>query len=143
MQGNEPPASILHPISMHMKAALVALVLSSGTVFFSGCTACNTKPSNPNQVREKTAEATAELKDDAKAVAQGIKEGWSRPTSEKPLNLNTASKAQLRSLPGITDDDADRIIAGRPYSSEHELLDRRIVSREEYRKIADSLTVKR
>jgi len=128
---------------MHVKAAVLALVLCSSAMFFTGCTACNTKPSNPNQVREETAKTTAELKDDAKAVAQGIKEGLSRPSSDHPLDLNSASKSQLTSLPGITDDKADRIIAGRPYASEHDLLDRRIVSREEYRKIADSITVKK
>ena len=70
-----------------------------------------------------------------------MREGLSRPSPDKPLNLNSASKAQLMSLPGIDDAAADRIIAGRPYSSEHELLERRIVSREEYNKIADSITV--
>ena len=43
----------------------------------------------------------------------------------------------------MDDASADRIIAGRPYTSEHELLERRIVSREEYDKIADSITVKK
>jgi len=128
---------------MHVKAALLAFVLCCGGMFLTGCTACNTKPSNPNQVRETTAETTAELKNDAKAVAQGIKEGWSRPSSDHPIDLNSASKGQLTSLPGITDEDADRIIAARPYSAEHDLLDRRLVSRDEYRKIADSITVKK
>ncbi len=41
----------------------------------------------------------------------------------------------------MDDATADRVIAGRPYSSEHQLLERRIVSREEYNKIADSVTV--
>jgi competence protein ComEA len=94
-------------------------------------------------VRQKTAEATAELKENAKAVAQGVREGLTRPSPDKPLDLNTASKAQLMSLPGMDDATADRVIAARPYSSEHELLDRRIVSREEYNKIADSITVKK
>jgi DNA uptake protein ComE-like DNA-binding protein len=57
--------------------------------------------------------------------------------------MNHASKAQLTSLPGIDDAAADRIIGGRPYASEHELLERRIVSRDEYNKIADSVTVKK
>ena len=48
---------------------------------------------------------------------------------------------QLMSLPGMSDAAADRIIAGRPYSSEHQLLERGIVSRDEYNKIADSITV--
>jgi hypothetical protein len=34
------------------------------------------------------------------------------------------------------------VIAGRPYSSEHQLLDKHILSRDQYNKIADSITVK-
>jgi len=128
---------------MHVKSTLLSFVLCCGLMFFVGCTGCNTTPSSPDQVRQKTAEATAELKDNAKAVAQGIKEGLTRPSADHPLDLNSASKSQLTSLPGISDEAADRIIAGRPYSNEHELLDRRIVSREEYSKIADSITVKK
>jgi DNA uptake protein ComE-like DNA-binding protein len=128
---------------MRVQVILLALVLSALPLFFTGCTACNTKPTSPDQVREKTAEATAELKENAKAVAQGLREGLTRPSPDKPLDLNQASKAQLMSLPGMDDASADRVIAGRPYSSEHELLERRIISREEYNKIADSITVKK
>lgn len=127
-----------------MRAGIVtlALMVSALPIGFAGCNACyNSPPSNPQQLREKTAEATATLKDDAKAVGQGIREGLTRPSPDKPLNLNSASKAQLMSLPGIDDAAADRIIAGRPYSSGHQLLDRHIVSREEYNKIADSVTI--
>ena len=127
--------------NMKVKVALLTLIFSSGSVFFTGCA----KPSDPNQVREKTAETTAEMKNDAKAVVQGIREGLgsSGATADHPLDLNAASKDQLTGLPGISGDDADRIIAARPYSSKHDLLDRRIVSGQEYRKIADSIAVKR
>ncbi len=101
------------------------------------------KPTSPDQVRQETAAATAQLKDDAKAVAQGVREGLTRPSADQPVDLNTASKAQLMSLPGMDDAAAERVIAGRPYSSEHQLLERRILSREEYGKIADSITVKK
>jgi DNA uptake protein ComE-like DNA-binding protein len=102
---------------------------------------CNTQPSNPDQVRAKTAQATAEIKQDAQAMAQGVRDGLTRPSPDKPLNLNNATKGQLMSLPGMDDASADRVIAGRPYSNEHELLERKIISREEYNKIADSVTV--
>jgi len=125
---------------MQVRVTLLALVAGS-VLCIGGCTACNSKPASPDQVREKTAEATAELKDNAKAVAQGVREGLERPSSDKPLDLNKASKAQLMSLPGMDDASADRVIAGRPYSNEHELLDKKIISREEYNKIADSITV--
>ncbi len=128
---------------MRTKIVLLALVLSGSQIILTGCNACSVQPSNPDQVREKTAQATADLKDNAKAVAQGIREGLNRPTSDHPLDLNLASKSQFLSLPGIDDAAADRIIAARPYADTHQLIDKRIISREEYSKIADSITVKK
>ena len=49
-------------------------------------------------LKEQTAQATADVKRDAKAVAAGISEGWSR---DKQLDLNTATNDQLLSLPGV------------------------------------------
>lgn len=123
-----------------MRTMVSALLLSTAALWF---TACNSKPQTPEQVREKTAQATAELKDNAKAVAEGVRDGLTRPSADKPVDLNSASKSQLMGLPGIDTSAADRIIAGRPYSSEHELLEKHIVSRDEYNKIADSITVRK
>jgi DNA uptake protein ComE-like DNA-binding protein len=95
---------------------------------------------NPDQLREKTAQATAEVSRDAKAMAEGVKEGLSR---DKTLNLNKASKDELLSLPGVTDHEADRIIAQRPFDNTHELVSRRIVSQEEYDKIKDRIIAAR
>jgi competence protein ComEA len=124
---------------MRPKTFLLALVVSALPIGFVACN--NNQSPSPEQVRQKTAEATATIKDDAKALGEGVREGLSRPSSDKPLDLNTASKASLMGLPGIDDASADRIIADRPYSSEHQLLDKRVVSRDEYSKIAGSVTV--
>ncbi len=93
-------------------------------------------------MRRETADATAQLKANAKAVAEGLKDGLTRPSTDHPLDLNAASKSQLKTLPGITDDAADRIIANRPYKNQHELLEKRVISRDEYNRIADAITVK-
>ena len=95
---------------------------------------------NPQDLKEKTAKATAQIKRDAKAVASGIREGWSR---DKPLDLNTATKEQLQTLPGVTGSQADRIIAGRPYQQPGDLVSRHILPRAEYAKIADLIKVKK
>jgi DNA uptake protein ComE-like DNA-binding protein len=102
-------------------------------------TACTSQKPSPDEVREKTAQATSDIKQDAKALAQGVKEGWNR---DQPLDVNTASKDQLLSLPGMSDAGADRIIAGRPYSSASELVSRRAVSQAEYDRIKDQVTAK-
>ena len=56
---------------MRVRTILLALAVSVLPLLYTACTACYTKPQNPEQVREKTAEATAQLKDNAKAVAEG------------------------------------------------------------------------
>jgi|ERR1700733_4159181 DNA uptake protein ComE-like DNA-binding protein len=111
---------------------------------FSGAILCLTAACAPNQspdqLREKTAQATAEVSRNAKAMAEGVKEGLSR---DKTVNVNKAPKDDLLNLPGITDHEADRIIAERPFNNTHELVSRRIVSQEEYDKIKDRLIAAR
>jgi competence protein ComEA len=102
----------------------------------AGCT----QPQNTKDLKEKTAQATAEVKRDAEAVVAGVREGWSR---DKPLDLNTATKEQLLSLPGVTTAEADRVIAGRPYNEPGAVVTRRIMSKTEYDKIADQVTAKK
>jgi DNA uptake protein ComE-like DNA-binding protein len=85
---------------------------------------CTQKPQNSQDLREKTAQTTAAMKRDAKAVASGIREGWSR---DKQLDLNSATRDELMSLPGVNDAAADRVIAGRPYGDPGQLVTRRIL----------------
>src|ERR1700681_2774750 len=122
---------------MDMRSPL-GLAIFAG-VLLCGLSAC-TKNQNPQELKEKTARATAELKVDAKAVAAGVREGWSR---DKPLNVNTATREQLLSLPGVTGAEADGVIAGRPYDDPGQLVTRRILPQGKYDKIADRLTAKK
>jgi len=57
--------------------------------------------------------------------------------------LNTATREQLRSLPGMTAEEADRVIAGRPYNEPGELVTRHIMPKTEYDKIADQVTARK
>lgn len=128
---------------MRTATITLALAVSALPIGFAGCNACyNNSSPTPEQVRQKTADATAELKNDARALGEGVREGLTRPTPEKPLDLNHATKGQIMGLPDMDDGTADRIIAGRPYTSEHQLLEKHIVSRDEYTRIADVITVK-
>jgi len=112
---------------------LAALVLLAALM---GCTQQQSSP----DLKTQTAQATAEIKHDAQEVVAGIREGWSQ---EKPLDLNTATKDQLLSLPGITVAQAHRVIAGRPYTDPGEMVTRHIMPKTEYDKISDRVTAKK
>jgi DNA uptake protein ComE-like DNA-binding protein len=127
---------------MRVPSVLLVLIAVPFLLLLAGCSACSTQPSNPERVRQATANATSELKNDTKAVAQGIRDGLKRPSSDHPIDLNTATQSQLRTLPGISNETAARIVANRPYRSAHDLIDRRLVSSDEYKQIADRVTVK-
>jgi hypothetical protein len=43
----------------------------------------------------------------------------------------------------MTDGEADRVIAGRPYDEPSDLVKRHILPRDEYDKIADQITAKK
>ena len=116
---------------MNRKASL--LLLGSCLMVIAGCT-----NSSPDQIRQKTAEETAAVKRDTKAVAEGLKDGFS---SKRSIDLNKASKQDLVSLPGITSQKADRIIAERPYANAHQLVTRHVLSADEYLQVQDRVVV--
>jgi DNA uptake protein ComE-like DNA-binding protein len=109
-------------------------------LLLAGLAGCTQQQQSPQAIREKTAAATAEAKSDAKAVAEGLREGWDR---NKTVDLNTASREQLHSLPGMTEAGAGRVIAGRPYDEPSDLVRRHILPKDEYDKIADQVTAKK
>lgn len=62
-----------------------------------------------------------------------------RPTASTLIDLNTATAAQLQTLPGITAAHAQRIIAHRPYKVKHELETRKILPAAVYKQIRDKV----
>ncbi len=58
------------------------------------------------------------------------------------INLNSATKEQLMTLPGIGEISSNKIIAGRPYRLKTDLLTKRIIRETTYNNIADKVIAK-
>jgi DNA uptake protein ComE-like DNA-binding protein len=109
------------------------------TLALLAVTGCTTQQRSPDQIRRETADATATATKDAKAVAQGVVEGLKQ---KGPVNINKASADDLKTLPGIDDAAAGRIMDNRPYDTASDMLKKHVISKTEFDRIADKVTAK-
>ncbi len=59
------------------------------------------------------------------------------------VDINTATAEQLKSLPGITDENAQKIIAGRPYARKNQLKQKNIITPAAYEGIKAKIVAKK
>jgi competence protein ComEA len=119
---------------MQLPGLRSAWVISVALIFAS-ITACTNKD-NPDEIRKRTADATETMRRDTKAVVEGVREGMDR---DKTIDINKASREDLLSLPGMTERDADRIAAARPFDNAGDLVRRHVIPQAEYDKIRDRI----
>ena len=77
------------------------------------------------------------------AAPAGLKAEKAAPAAKAELiDINTATEAQLKAIPGIGDAYAKKIVAGRPYASKDPLKSKKIVPDATYEKIKDQIIAK-
>jgi competence protein ComEA len=98
-----------HSISIALTAA--ALLLSANLSFAA----------------ENTADAPQQAASMAKVSPKSAK--------TELVDINSAKKEELKQLPGVSDADADKIIAGRPYATKAHLLTHKILPEGTYQDV--------
>ena len=120
-----------------MKFSIAKTTIISLTLLLSAsvCTAADTKAIAPQQAASK-----------AQATPKSVKSGTAAKPKAAPkiklVDINSASAAELKKLPGISDAEAAKIIAGRPYGSKAWLVSRNIIDAPVYEGLKQQVIAK-
>lgn len=109
------------------KTALVALALLLSA---SLSTAADTKASAPQAPASKAAApkpAASKATAGQESVKSKLAAKRKAAANIKLVDINSAKKEELKTLPGISDALADKIIAGRPYATKAHLVTHNII----------------
>lgn len=91
------------------------------------------------EARIAAANAEREANDVAKGVKAGLHNGKG---NDHAIDLNSASRTDLETLPGVTATTARRITANRPYGTPHDLVSKGVVSQSEFDRIAGDVVTR-
>jgi DNA uptake protein ComE-like DNA-binding protein len=75
----------------------------------------------------------------AAATAAAPAASAAAPKQAAPIDINSASRTQLKTLPGIGDTEAERIVSGRPYRSKADLAARDVIATGVYLSLKDRI----
>lgn len=118
-----------HSLSVVLTTAAV-LLLSSGL-----SSAAENKTDTPQPAAN---EVDASPKNTSKKVDAKHK----HPARIKLVDINSATKDELKKLPGIFDAEADKIIAGRPFGSKAWLATNKVIPMETYQAVQGRIICK-
>ena len=81
------------------------------------------------------------------ALGAGTTTAWAQaqtpPAAKKaPVDINSASAAELKAVKGIGEADAKKIVENRPYKSTDELVQKKVMPKATYDKIKDQIVAK-
>lgn len=87
--------------------------------------------------------AAADTKAGAKAAVADTKAGAKAAAKGKIVDINTATDAELKAIPGVGDTYAAKIIAGRPYANKSQLKSRNILPDPVYEQVKGLIIAKK
>ena len=119
--------------------ALVAILVFANVSFAGQAKATPAAQAKPAVTAAQTpaTQAPATQAEKAKTAA-----GTAAKAVEEKIDINSATKEQLATLPGIGDAYSQKIIDGRPYKMKTELKTKKIIPAAVYAKIASKIVAK-
>lgn len=117
-------------------AVAIAAAGTSAAAQTAAPAAPTTRPATATQPAVRTPAAAAKS---AVATPAASKPAAAPAAKAEPIDINTATSADLKTIPGIGDAYATKIINGRPYHSKDELARKKILPAGVYTKVKDRI----
>lgn len=125
-----------------LKSALAAVALLLSASLAPAVEVTVTSP-DVTGAAKATADKTKATADAAKKSAKAAPAAAASAAKAKLVDINSASEAELRAVPGVGDTYASKIIAGRPYSNKSQLKTRNVLPAPVYDKVKDLIIAKK
>ena len=129
-----------------MKNSITRIALTAASLLLAAnlAFAADVKVATPD-VKGSAKGAATDTKASAvatKDAAKGAAADTKAAAKAKLVDINTATEAELKAVPGIGDAYAAKIIAGRPYAKKDQLKSRNILPAPVYEKTKDLIIAK-
>lgn len=125
-------------IKKMVKITLVLLLVGSSALW----SPAQEDDATPKKPRSKAEQASREARNKAIEKKQKAKAKAEAEAKAMALDLNRASKEDLKKLPGITDEMASAIIAKRPHTSKLDLVTKGIIPAGLYQSLKTKVAAK-
>ena len=113
---------------------LLALTIAAPAMAQPAATATPSATSPPSTMAPAVTATPKASTSDARSTAAAPK--------TDTVDINSATAAELKMLPGVSDSDVTKIIQGRPYSDKSQLVSKKVVSAPTYEKIKDRVVAR-
>lgn len=124
-----------------MKKAILNIVLTALSVLLvvSMSFAADVKVPDTKAAAKATVDSA---KSESKATVEKGKADVKATAKKELVDINSASETELKSIPGIGDAYAAKVVAGRPYANKTQLKSRNILPGPVYEKVKDLVIAK-
>ena len=126
-----------------MKTSLTRSTLAVAALLLSASLALAVDATSHTPDVKGAAKATVDSAKATTVTAKNSAKSTAKAAADTRIDINSATEAELKAVPGIGDTYASKIIAGRPYANKAQLKSRDVIPAPVYAKVKDLVVAKK